>query len=368
MSLLVAVVLVLAATAAVLLLLRRRRPPDVQPVPDDFRPRRPIPAPGAGAGAGAGADATSSLRDFQPVRRTQRTDTARVRRGAKLGDGGQGDIYEIVGDPDRVLKELRRPVPAARETFAAILDARELIAGELRGLPIALCWPERLEIEKNFLLGYVMPRIEADFYFTSLWRRRTKRRVRDLQHAIPRQSVFEMPFAVQPDEAMTLLRLVACFLDAMHRHNLIYDDISWFNFAFALDPVRLCVFDFDSTRPLGTDGFTAPDAVNTIDWDDPEASHERDPEDLEGSVATLDSDRYKFALLAYRMLIAKDRHSRFDHDGAAAAAAGLRNPDLQALWQRAAGSRGTRPQLSEWVRALSPATHAVDDVHETYSA
>ena len=338
MILAVAVILVLAAAgAAVAVLAGRRKPGGTrgQPAPPvDWRAWSPVATPEAGV--------TPPARALRPARRDREADAVSVTAGAELGSGGQGRIYEIVGDPNRVLKAFNAPIPAAEEDLDAILRVLDRVAGDLSGLPIALCRPERAVTDRHYLMGYVMRRIESQFFFTSSWGRLTKRLPRELQYAIPRQSAFQMP-AVKPDDMLALVRLVARFLDAMHRHDLVYGDISWTNFTFALDPVRLCVHDFDSTRRLGGDAFTAQPPLDTIDWDDPEVS--------DAPVATLDSDRYKFALLAYRMLAVEDLSARLDPDKAAATTA--QRSDLQHLWRRAAGRTGTRPQLAEWLPALA---------------
>jgi hypothetical protein len=340
-SLLVAVILVVVSAGAAVAVLMggrwRRRTPGQHPIP---------PVGWTAWSPGAAPDATTSSPDLRPARRDHEASAVSVTAGAKLGSGGQGQIYEIVGDPDRVLKAFLVPIPAAKDNLDAVLGALDRVAENLRSLPITLCWPERAVTKENYLLGYVMRRIQSPFYFTSSRGLLSKRLLRELQYAVPRRSAFEMP-VVKPNEILELVRLVARFLDAMHRQDLVYGDISWTNFTFALDPIRLCVHDFDSTRCLGGDAFTAQPPLDTIDWDDPDAR--------DASVATLDSDRYKFALLAYRMLIAKDLHSRLDPGGAVAAAASevLPSSDLQHLWRRAAGPLGTRPQLVEWLRALA---------------
>jgi hypothetical protein len=242
-----------------------------------------------------------------------------------------------------VKKTFLPPLPDGEEAFATVLDARDSIAADLQGLPIALCWPETPLVRGRDLVGYVMPRIDQSFYFTRDVRR--KAQLRELQYAVPKASVFSFPFTESDADAYALVVLVARFLEAMHTRQLVYGDISWFNFTFALDPVRLCVHDFDSTRRVGTATFNRQPPANTIDWEDLEAPG--------AAVATLDSERYKFALLAYRMLVAKDHNSRLPPTLASGTTGLPRDRDLQHLGHRAAGPGGTRPQLSEWLRALA---------------
>src|SRR4051812_18306933 len=87
------------------------------------------------------------------------------------------------------------------------------------------------------------------------------------------------------------------------RPPLIYGDLSWVNFSFAPGPkVQLSVYDVDSSRPLGSRSFTRQPPAKTPDWDDPMSP------DL--PVATLDADRYKFALLAFRLLVSRNFDGR----------------------------------------------------------
>jgi hypothetical protein len=349
MSLLVAVLLVCASAAAGAgaairvrrwWLGRRARRSAVKPIGVIAHAFGQLPDSEAdGAARGLQPQALRSARNGRAV------GASGVIAGAKLGSGGQGAIYEIVGDPDRVLKRFNRPFAGALDNFTAtILSARAVVTEELQGLGITLCWPEEALTEEHRLVGYVMRRIAPDFYFTSSWGPLSKRLPRDLAFAVPRQTAHKLPFAVKPGDGLELVRLVAHFLHAMHRHELVYGDISWSNFTFALDPVRLCVHDFDSVRRLGADPFTAQRPADTIDWDDPAVPRP--------FVATLDSDRYKFGLLAYRMLATHDLHSRPSSDGATATPAGG-SSDLRRLWRRAAGAPGTRPQMTEWLQALA---------------
>ena len=331
------VVSVAIAVAGVLLLVRRR--PRTPPAPQhQVTSYVGIMPPG---GPAAHPDGTPSPEHAG----RQTTGSKGVQPGQELGGGGQGRVYELSGDPDRVIKTFFNPIPNGATEFAALLEAREAISADLRGLPISLCWPELALVSDRDLLGYVMPRIDPSFYFTTKPGLGGKRMPRQLQYAVPKRSAFSLPSALDDADSRVLLQLIARFLESMHRHEWVYGDISWGNFAFTSDPIRLCVYDFDTTRRLGRVVFTRGGPAQTVDWTDPEASNP--------PVSTLDSERFKFALLAYRMLVAKDRHSYIDRDRVATVTGLPRLRDLQHLWHRADGPIGTRPQLSEWVRVLA---------------
>ncbi|WP_327635299.1 hypothetical protein OHB24_35625 [Kribbella sp. NBC_00482] len=258
-------------------------------------------------------------------------------------------MHELEGDPSRVVKQFGRSIPGAEEDFQRLVEAGHEIAKPLAGLPIAFCWPEEA-IVRSGLSGYVMPKLDPRFYYDF----GEERRLRTLDHAIPKRTAFSLPFTVSDADRLTLVQLVAAFLESMHGSGVVYGDLSWGNFSF--DPnsgVHLAVYDVDSSRLLGSRSFTRQAPASTADWDDPEAP------DL--PVATLDADRYKFALLAYRLLVAHNFDGRIDPARITGQISGLGPEDsrqLKALWTRAAGPRGTRPQLAEWTRLLGRPTPA----------
>ncbi|NYH92505.1 hypothetical protein [Actinopolymorpha rutila] len=149
------------------------------------------------------------------------------------------------------------------------------------------------------------------------------------------------------EDRLELVRLISRWLASMHDEDLVYGDLSWKNIAFTTSPeVRVSIFDFDSTRLIGARSFTGQQAVHTIDWEDPAVS--------EGP-PTLDSDRFRFALLAFRLLVSGDLNASIDPNAVARGLQGLHDTDihrLSRLWRRACGPSGTRPTLVEWCVAL----------------
>jgi hypothetical protein len=344
-------------------------PPDVQPIlvpaPEPARRRHVIrtEVQTADALGKGGQGRILDLPDVQPIPVPAREPAARrrhlirteVQTGDALGKGGQGRILDVPDDPSLVFKAFSTPIRGGVSLFSDLLDARESVVSDLAGQPISLCWPESPVVKGADLVGYVMPKIGTDFYFAiQVGPGRKKRLLRELQYAVPKQSAFQMPFTVTGVEATALVRLVGRFLDAMHHRGMVYGDLSWSNFTFALAPLRLCVHDFDSTRELGSPSFTGELPFNTVDWNDPEAPA--------ASVSSLDTERYKFALLVFRMLVVKDRHSRLDPNLIQHSTAPLRKEDIAHLCRRAAGPSGTRPHVEEWLNVLTQAESDVSEV------
>jgi hypothetical protein len=285
-----------------------------------------------------------------PPRPRRRIQASTLKTGKELGSGGQGRVYVLQDDPTKVAKLFTHPIPSAALEFERILEAGREVTFRLSGQPITVTWPEQAVVSSGGLDGYVMPRIRDDFYFEIQTRLRKRRELRELMFAIPRKQAIAAVEAPSDLERLTLVRLVASFLDAMHRSDLVYGDISWVNFTYALGPQpRLCVLDFDSTRRVGGPPFTRKPAADTVDWHDPSLGRG-------WRLATLDIDRYKFALLVMRLLITRDLGSPLDSQVTVDPVPGLRSDQvamLQHLLRRAAGPSGTRPQLSEWRTALS---------------
>lgn len=264
---------------------------------------------------------------------------------AHLGQGGQGIVRDVLDDPTAVMKEYTRPVAGGVSGFKKLAAHGPSIQGALNGSRIDLAWPESAIELDGALSGYRMPKIPERFWFEADIGPR-KKRLRTLDFAVPRTSAIRVPFAVSADHRLELVQLVAEFLLAMHKNGLVYGDLSWTNFAFSLHPVELSVHDFDSSRKVGARSFTGEAAAQTPDWWDPETPNPR--------VAALDGDRFKFALLAFRLLVSQDLHSALDISllDARGQSLGAEVLRLRPLWVRASFGAGGRPQVCEWLAVL----------------
>jgi hypothetical protein len=329
----------------------------VQAIRHRFRPAAPPPGPtptdtGRDPRARLWVPVRTALVRVPDPRRLLGTVVNRITPGHEMGSGGQGRVFAVQGRSDIVLKQFTTPIPEAVGDLETLIEARAGVEARLADTRIDLCWPIQATAEDDKLTGYIMPRIASDFFYSTDWRGRD--RERQLAFAIREISAVKLPFLVNDEQRVELVWLVARFLDAMHSEGLAYGDISWTNFSFQIDPVvRLSVHDFDSTRIMGRRSLTRAPAAHTVDWDDPRAQPE--------AAASFDTDRYRFALLAYRMLVGKTLDGRIDSD---------QIPDqipmfndhqvkhMRSLWIRADGDRGTRPTIHEWLSALEsqPAT------------
>lgn len=268
--------------------------------------------------------------------------------GSPIGSGGQGTVMDVPGHPDLAVKIFAQPIDRATEEFDRVRTRGLNVISMLGTGDFVLCFPQEARGENGRLAGYVMPKLTPEYYFeVATGRGQPRRTERSLSWALPRPSAFSIPFTVTDADRLALVKLIAQWLRAMHEHDLVYGDLSWANLAFSVDQKpRIAVFDFDQTRVVGDRSFTGMPPAATVDWHDALAPD---------GPATPDTDRYKFALLAYRMIVSKDLHSVIDPDEVGDAVAGLSPGQVarvRALWRRAAGQWGTRPSLAEWVDAL----------------
>lgn len=284
--------------------------------------------------------------------------TSQLRFGTLLGrGGGQGAVFELPHYPEFVYKQYYQPIENARTSFTELVEAGERLEGSLAVHGVSALWPVRLFGPGDSVEGYVMPRMPDRFRLEV-----QTPYGRDLQEAT-------LEFALQPDpgkaffpvrvlsaaERIKLVRLVGIFLDALHSNDLVYGDLSLKNMRYATDPMSLLVMDMDGVHRISTQVIPEKDLANTPDWNDPHRSSELP--------LGFDLDRYKFALLVYRLLVVNNVSQAFPPDPA-----NLVVPDgcgfepgardtLEFLLRRAAsGGTGSRPPIREWLSVLtSPA-------------
>lgn len=343
-------VAVLGALFLTIWRLRKRSAPPNMPVPTrtGFRstavpPSTAVPAVNRSAPVSLTASPAPVKQSHQ--RRFRRRHTG-LTAGSQLGDGGgQGTVHDVPGHPELVIKTFDQRVPGAVSLFEQIIEFGPGMRDAV-GSGIDLCWPLEPRGTGLTLEGYVMPRLKPEFYFDIPNARRTTRRERSLDWAVRTAAGFQVPFSTTDADRLELLRLFTRWLGAMHERQLVYGDISWKNFSFSVAPVRLAVYDFDQTRVVGVASFTRRRPAETVDWED--ASAPIGP-------ATLDTDRYKYALLAFRLLVSRDLGSRLDENAVPAKLPGfdlVQTARMRALWRRAAGRWGTRPTVAEWAAVL----------------
>jgi hypothetical protein len=339
--------------------------PNVAPQPQSSPATRPTqavqPPPGVSSAAAPASDPGAFPAHVRPERFQREPRQApgrgpRRRRDATylppahtLGAGGQGTVRAVDGRPDLVIKTFNRPLEGAVREFQDLIDRGDRLRRALQGARVDVCWPEQVHGSTTRLEGYIMPKLGPGNYFDVPTRGKTRTQERTLDWAIWTPSAFQVPFTVSDIDRLEIVRAVARWLRAMHELDIAYGDLSFKNLCFTLGPeVRVTAFDFDSARVLGSRSFTRLDAAHSPDWHDPHAP--------DGSAASLDTDRYKFGLLAFRLLVSHQLDGELSPADVPPVLSGLTSSQvlrLKALWLRAAGPWGARPSLREWVDALA---------------
>lgn len=290
----------------------------------------------------------------EPVFSSRLKLATQLRVGAMLGrGGGQGAVYALPRHEGYVYKHYYASIPGARRSFDDLVEAGKQLAPTLAERGISALWPVHILGPGDDVEGYAMPRMPDRF--------RTEIHTpygRELQEAT-------LEFALAPDpgkaffpvrtltaiERLQLVRMVGLFLDALHAADLVYGDLSLKNMRYATDPLELLVMDMDGVHRISSKVIPAKDLANTPDWNDPHRSSELP--------LGFDLDRYKFALLVYRLIAVNQVSAAFPDDPSTIVVPEEAAPDpaqrdgLEFLLARAAAGRtGSRPPISEWLSAL----------------
>ncbi|WKX69535.1 DUF4189 domain-containing protein [Streptomyces sp. XD-27] len=271
--------------------------------------------------------------------------------GRRLGQGGQGTVYEV---PQRVINRadgggwpvVYKEYSAAvlPELDAAALEASVALVGELsatdaRWLCEKTAWPAAVVKRHHQTCGFLMRAVPERFRFTlrGLGGAATgTERLANLEYLLNDDSyVAGIGLTVSERDRLAVLKDLAGTLTRLHRIGITVGDLSPKNLLFATAPQAECfLIDCDAMRLRGA---TVLPQAETPDWQVPDGEEK----------ATRASDVYKFGLLAVR-LFARDQTAT---DPAALAAVHPELGDLARAGIDPDPSR--RPALSRWAEQLA---------------
>lgn len=203
---------------------------------------------------------------------------------AKLGGGGQGTVYRLV---DGTLLKLYHPgIAVLSDELGRLIDLPDG-RGDLSGAPLA--WPSGRVFDDGRCVGLLMPEVPARFATSMAGRRR----LLELQFLLyPRRAMWAD--LVLPTGAQRR-RLAVAYVELfqlLHRNGVVAGDVSMRNLLWSLDGgPSVFAIDCDGFRLKGRPPAVRP--TDTAGWGDPARPKE----------VTLDTDRYKLALVALRVLI-----------------------------------------------------------------
>ncbi|MDV9175454.1 hypothetical protein R6V09_35760 [Streptomyces sp. W16] len=263
--------------------------------------------------------------------------------GVRVGDGGQGEVYDVAG-PDRLLyKSYREPQKVDGGELAALVALRQGLApADLERLDRETAWPLCRVEDHGRVTGFLMHRAPDSM----TWRTsRGDARLTDLSYLLraPKAAWQAVP-QPSPAERYALVVAVVGLFGWLHALGLVVGDVSQANVLWAVRPgVAPYLLDCDGVRLVGRPPVL--EQADTPDWHDPLAAP--------GAV-TVDSDRYKVALVVGRVL-SQDAYAA--PGGPLQPLPGVlddrRGNAVRALWEQAAGPRGSRPHVAQWRTALA---------------
>jgi hypothetical protein len=260
--------------------------------------------------------------------------------GAKLGSGGQGEVFQVRNRPGEVFKRYLSPAVNAAALTALVAFPESLEERDREVLRRQTAWPLARVTDNARVIGFLMREVPTSFYGTT----RAGSKLRELQYLLyPRKplwgDIIPLDTTGRVEVALEFVRLG----QILQGHAVVIGDISMRNVLWAHGfPAQIYLIDCDGCA-VGNGPPVLPQP-ETPDWTDPK---------LPPTGADLDTDRYKVALLVGRVL---------------AANAEVRPgrplslpPDLPATiarrvtecFQAAAGGHGSRPTATQWALALS---------------
>jgi DNA-binding helix-hairpin-helix protein with protein kinase domain len=267
-----------------------------------------------------------------------------LRLGRELGNGGQGVVRLVIGQPMPLVYKQYKIAGADPAALRNLVELpASLQSSEREQLLQSTAWPLARVMRHGQLSGFLMPEIPD--YFRGPNAAGTSK-LRELQYLLypPRPLWGDvvppgLPFGTRIEVATEFTRIL-CLL---HAKSLVVGDISMSNVLWAPGtPARIFVIDCDGIRKLGSRPVLTQ--AETPDWDDPQQS---------ASGPDLDTDRYKLALLVARVLCGEPYPRPDGSDLALPAEVPSRIADrVRPLWRQAAGGRGTRPDAAQWLGAL----------------
>ncbi|MFL6118903.1 hypothetical protein [Actinophytocola sp.] len=203
---------------------------------------------------------------------------------ARIADGGQGTVYRLANAPGTLLKLYHSDIAVLPDELGRLIDTAR---GDLGAAPVA--WPNGRVFDGGRCVGLLMPEAPAEFA-TSL---------------AGRQLLLELQFLLYPRRAMWAdlvlptggerRRLAAAYVElfrVLHGGGVVVGDVSMRNLLWTLaGGPSVFAIDCDGFRLAGRPPAVRP--AGTAGWGDPARPGE----------ATVDTDRYKLALVTLRVLL-----------------------------------------------------------------
>ncbi|MEV6972902.1 hypothetical protein [Kitasatospora sp. NPDC093806] len=270
-------------------------------------------------------------------------DLALLNLGDEAGRGGQGRVQRLDGYPGLLLKHYLDPGKVNGRALTELVALRHgLPAADRDRLDAQTAWPLCRVVDGPRCVGFLMR--EAPPAMTWLTGAGA-RKLTEAQYLLyPPRAATQGVLRPDPEQRLALLLEVVGLVGRLHRRGLVIGDLSHANVLWTVRPEpAVYLLDCDGIRRIGA----APvlEQADTPDWADPLSPH--------GSAATVDSDRYKAALLIGRTL-AQDPYLTPGQpfEPLPGVLADRSAAMVRRVWEQAGGAYGTRPDLHTWRAAL----------------
>ncbi|MFD7262332.1 hypothetical protein [Streptomyces sp. NPDC059874] len=261
----------------------------------------------------------------------------------KIGDGGQGEVHTVSGRPGVLYKSYREPHRVDGEALAGLVSVRlRLGVAERAGWDESAAWPLSRVVNGGRVTGFLMHDAPASMRWTTC---AGSSKLTELAFLLrPAKPAWQGVLQPTPGERLAVVVALAELLDRLHRTGLVFGDLSQANVLWTVRPApAVHLLDCDGARLTGSGPVLAQ--ADTPDWNDPLAPP---------GLVSVDSDRYKAALAIGRIL-AQDAYTA--PGGPFVPLPGVlderRENAVRALYGKAAGPYGTRPDLGQWRVALA---------------
>jgi DNA-binding helix-hairpin-helix protein with protein kinase domain len=264
-----------------------------------------------------------------PLGDAQLTDLSAADR---IAEGGQGTVFRLSRPSGMLLKLYHREVAVLSGELGRLIDlpAREVVATRT-------AWPSGRVFDRGRCVGLLMPEAPARFTTTIAG----SSRLLELQYLLYPKRAMWADLALPTDEERR--RIAVGYLELfteLHHHDVMVGDVSMRNLLWTLhDGPGVFAIDCDGFRLAGRPPAVRP--ADTAGWVDPARPRE----------VTLDTDRYKVALLVLRLLLGNHRVTPEEVRAKPMLRARL-GPALSVLAARAA-EPGRRPAAECWLGALT---------------
>ena len=273
----------------------------------------------------------------------------------KIGQGGQGAVYGVPNLRTRFSKSMvfkayhdgtgGKPNILGTLNVAALKAMPDFLEslpyGEGARLIEIAAWPCRIVEDNGRVKGFVMPSIPGEFFIDIHTAKGSSRVMAEFQHILNDPGVVALRLngrVVTDREKYELLLKTASALAFLHSHNICVGDISPVNLLFSLEGSPAVYFvDCDAMR---INGVSLSQQLETPGWEVPRGEEK----------ATPYSDRYKFGLLALRLILG-DQDARDPVRLPSSVPAELRQIITDTLKQPPT----SRPAWSRWDTALGSA-------------